>query len=120
MKMKRRFLSWVISLCVLLAAPTSASAARYTGDDFRDPFSDLAQSEPLQTVVSEKPAAPLEFVFGGVIWVPGKPRVIINRRRLLEGGVIDGAKVVEIRRKEVTILLNGQEMILKKRPEETS
>lgn len=120
MKIKKYLATGAFLLCGLLGALSRAHAARYTGDQFRDPFTELASSESVHEVILEKPLAPSEFIFGGIIWVPEKPRAIINGRRVFEGAEIDGAKVVEISRKEVTILLNGQEMILKTRTEETS
>lgn len=112
----------IISLALVLGGLFSAGAAypvTYKGDQFRDPFSDMEALAPVPDAAPEKVLAPSEFVLEGVIWVPERPRAIINGRRVIAGMEIDGAKVVEIRRKEVTILLNGREMILRTSAEES-
>ena len=86
-----------------------AEAVQYTGASSRDPFSSPG-GRVSQGLVQQ--ALPTSLILNGIIWVPEKPRAIINGRRVTAGAEIDGAKVVEIRKKEVTILSNGQEVVL--------
>ena len=92
-----------------------AWAVQYTGGNARDPFDIPVNYQPVANVQPEAPIVSenTSFVLTGIIWVPGKPRAIINERRVMEGNEIDGAKVLEIRKKDVKILLNGREVILK-------
>ena len=100
---------------MLVVFCATAWAVQYAGGDARDPF-DLPLSFRQTTdapVVAPIVSEDTSFVLTGIIWVPGKPRAIINERRVTEGSDIDGAKVLEIRKKEVRILLNGREVVLK-------
>ena len=112
---RRGALVWVFAVSIFFQG--SSWAVEYTGQDARDPFSSpgiLSGSRPDSggTAVSDSPET-LPLRLQGIIWVPKKPRAIINGRRVVEGAEINGAKVVEIRKKEVTILFNGREVILK-------
>lgn len=115
--MKKYFLALMAFGCGFVS---TADAVQYTGDNSRDPFSEPPALRRQETSMAsaESKVSP-QFTLNGIIWVPGKPRAIINGRRVMEGAEINGAKVVEIRRKEVTMLLNGQEMVLKKLTGET-
>lgn len=90
-----------------------AQAAQYTGDGYRDPFTESPMLQRLPEAPQEELDAPVEIRLDGIIWVPEKPRAIINGRRVTEGAEVDGAKVVEILRKEVRIIFNGQNMVLR-------
>ena len=97
----------------------TCSAVEYKGQNFRDPFGEVDSHGPRveiqdpQTTPPEQTEPPV--VLTGIIWVPGKPRAIINGKRVLTGGMIEGAKVIEIKKNEVRISFNGQEWTL--RPE---
>ncbi len=97
----------------------TCSAVEYAGQNFRDPFSEVGSRG--HRVQTQEPRAALPgpteppVVLTGIIWVPGKPRAIINGKHVLTNGMIEGVKVIEIKKNEVRISLNDQEWTL--RPE---
>lgn len=97
------------------ADPQPVAAAQYTEQNSKDPFTVVAdhKSEGPPSVVSTAPNEPPPLVLDGVIWVPEKPRAVINGKRLLVGDVIEDAKVLEIHKKDVKIKFNEQEFTLK-------
>lgn len=89
-------------------------ALEYTGQEGRDPFVSRptgvpSLSDPIQ--YNTTPAQP-PFTLNGIIWVPEKPRALINGKRVTVGAEIDGAKVTAIGRKEVKIDFNGSQIVL--------
>lgn len=96
------------------AAPPAV--AQYTEQSSKDPYTGVVDdnSQGPQTVVSMAPSLPPPpLVLDGVIWVPEKPRAVINGKRLLVGDVIEEAKILEIQKKEVKMRFNEQEFTLK-------
>ena len=92
------------------------TVAQYTEQSSKDPYTGVADnnSQGPQTVVSTAPSLPPPpLVLDGVIWVPEKPRAVINGKRLLVGDVIESAKILEIHKKEVKMKFNEQEFTLK-------
>ena len=102
--------------CFIFFMMAPAWGIEYTGQEGRDPFVsrlvrptvDSAASGSARDTNSDRPSFSLE----GIIWVPEKPRALINGKRVMVGSEVDGAKIVEIKKKEVKILSNGQEITL--------
>ena len=103
-------------VCCVCVVTTPAWGIEYTGQEGRDPFIgrlarpavDSAASGSARDTNPDRPSFNLE----GIIWVPEKPRALINGKRVTVGDEVDGVKVVEIKKKEVKILSNGQEITL--------
>ena len=92
----------------------AAEAVEYKGENLRDPFS--SGDKPVAESALEISPADFkrpELILNGIIWVPGKPRAILNGKHVLTEGMIEGAKVIEIRKNEVKMKFNGQEWTLK-------
>ena len=102
----------------------SAGAVEYNAQDLRDPFGGVenirVSSEASATIPS---FAEPPITLDGIIWVPEKPRAVINGKRVLIGGMIGGAEVLEIRKKDIKVRYNEEEFTLKpqkgEREEET-
>ncbi|MFA6129904.1 MAG: hypothetical protein WC731_02850 [Candidatus Omnitrophota bacterium] len=102
----------------------SRPVMEYTSGDLRDPFGDLLQSaiekekkekeekaaqEPPEDANSEKSAIDLgQFKVQGVILGSKTSQVIINNKILGVGDTINGAEIVSIEKKGITLNLGGR------------
>ncbi|MFQ5498369.1 MAG: hypothetical protein ACE5FH_01745 [Candidatus Zixiibacteriota bacterium] len=55
---------------------------------------------------------PVHWILSGIVYRPENPMAVINRRTVRPGDVIDGATVVDIKRKSVTIEHRGKNVTL--------
>ena len=75
-----------------------------------DPFrSRKVKSVPTKSI--GEPASP--WTLSGIVFGGSKPMAIINSRSVGEGDEIDGARVVEIESRQVTLERGGQKITLK-------
>ena len=108
----------------------SRPVIEYSSGDLRDPFGDLLQlaiekeqkAKEVQDVVaapkdSTEPAKPMpsldKFKVQGVIWGGKFPQAIINNKILGVGDLIEGAEIVSIEKKGITLrMMSGLVMRL--------
>ncbi|MDD5561852.1 MAG: hypothetical protein PHT50_06995 [Candidatus Omnitrophica bacterium] len=106
----------------------SRPVIEYSSGDLRDPFGDLLQlaiekeqqekeekskQQPREEANPQKSMINLDqFKVQGVVWGGRLPLVIINNKILGVGDSIDGAKIVNIDKKGVTLNLAGEKINL--------
>lgn len=75
-----------------------------------DPFRTLIKraSKP-----ADKPKEELKLILSGIVFNERSPMAVINKRTVRPGDIIDGARVVSIARKSVTVERNGRRFQLK-------
>ena len=74
-----------------------------------DPF----RVEKKQRVgVSHKPNRVLKWTLSGILYNSHSPTAIINRQQVKSGGTVDGARVIKIDKKAVTLEHNGKQMTI--------
>ncbi len=69
----------------------------------RDPFVRDIISDSLAPVVDEKP----QWILGGILYDDKSPSAVINRKIVGPGDIINGAKVVKIKRQSVTLEIDS-------------
>ncbi len=85
----------------------------YKSDKLRDPFKNYLTEEkpeplPQETAVVEKPQLDLnKFTVTGIIWGVRVPQAIINGRVLTIGDKLEGAEIISIEKKGITVSFGG-------------
>ena len=73
-----------------------------------DPF----RVERKHTPTSRTPNKVLKWTLSGILYNSHSPIAIINRQQVRSGGSVDGARVIKIDRKAVTLEHNGKQMTI--------
>jgi hypothetical protein len=87
---------------------------KYKSENLRDPFkSYLIKEEPKQApqenMDSTKPQLDLgKLTVQGIIWGAKIPQAIINNKVLTIGDLIEGAQILSIEKKGITLSFNGE------------
>jgi len=85
----------------LLRAETDKDI-RYFGVNFRDPFSSFLPQEKKEVKI-EKVVAP-ELKLQGIVWGGDKPKAIINNTVVGKEDVIQGAKIMDIKKEGIDLI----------------
>ena len=114
------FLSAAIShKFIVLAEDTTASgiierpAVEYESSKQRDPFSTYLRKDDLNSAALENADLKPEFDLSilkvqGIIWGVNTPQAIINNEVLTVGNLIQGAKILSIEKKGITLSFKGR------------
>jgi hypothetical protein len=113
------FLIGAINLKIMVSAEETATegvivrpVVEYKADKLRDPFRTyLKKEEPkevLQEITLVKPKLDLgKLNVQGIIWGGKIPQAIINNKVLTIGNLIEGAEILSIEKKGITLSYNG-------------
>jgi hypothetical protein len=89
-------------------------AMEYKSDDLRDPFKTYIIKEQPEVVILDHKELPKQPEFDldklkvqGIIWGVKTPQAIINGRVLTIGDSIEGAQIVNIEKKGITLSFDG-------------
>ena len=86
-----------------------AYAVEYTGQNLRDPFTEVNSQSP------DSGARPSSLVLGGILWSPKNPHAIVNGGLVSVGTKIGSALVVEISRESVKMKDGDREFLLERK-----
>jgi hypothetical protein len=112
----RKIIFWLITILIAISAPLTGNCAtiKYTAGSLRDPFEPPSRFQKMIRRVEpgrERPRA-TGLRIQGIFFKGPKPKAIINDKIVGIGETIEGAKVIDITREGVKVLIDSEEITL--------
>jgi len=86
----------------------------YSAENLRDPFrTNLPQEQTSERGPGTEGALPLPALnIQGIVWGGKLPQAIINNQVVKVGDTVEGVRIIDINKKGITLLFNGQQHLL--------